>query len=264
MSFLLSELKLLGLTRHRQKFLSLIKRKMLSTLPEKLKKVFFYGKSCYCPVCNSNIRKYESFGNIAKCWCPVCASMRWHRLSWIFLKKRTNLFDGMLKKMLHIAPEVSFEPRFKRIANLDYVTGDLFNPNVMVKMDVTDIPFDDNSFDAIFCSHVLEHIPDDRQALNEFFRVLNLSGWAVFLVPIRMHKLTDEDLDVTDPKERVKRFGQHDHVRFYGKDFEDRLQEAGFKVNIIKATDLVEADKLEYMGLKEKGILFYCQKNLQV
>ena len=261
MGFQLSELKLLDLTRHRQMFVSRIKRKILSSLPEKPKKVFFYGKSCYCPVCNSDIRKYESFGHMAKCWCPVCTSMRWHRLGWIFLKKRTNLFDEMPKKMLHIAPEVSFEPRFKRIANLDYVTGDLLEPNVMVKMDVTDIPFDNNSFDVIFCSHVLEHIPNDRQALNEFFRVLNFDGWAVFIVPIRMHKLTDEDLNVTNPKERVKRFGQHDHVRFYGKDFEDRLLEAGFEVTPIRTIDLVEVDRLESMGLKEKEILFYCQKN---
>ena len=261
MGFQLSEIKIIGLTRHRQMLFSRIKMRVLLSLPEKLKKTLFYGKSCHCPVCDSQIRKYESFGHIARSWCPVCASMKWQRLGWIFLEKRTNLFDGIPKKMLHIAPEVSFEPRLKQVASLDYVTGDLYNPNVMVKMDVTDIPFDENSFDAIFCSHVMEHIPDDLQALKEFFRVLNPGGWAVFIVPIRMHKMTDADLDVTDPKEREKRFGQHDHVRFYGKDFADRLQKAGFKVAPVKATDLIEADKLEYMGLREKEILFYCQKN---
>ena len=261
MGFQLSEVKLLSLTRHRQMLLSRIEMKILLSLPEKLKKTLFYGKSCYCSVCHSNIRRYQSFGHIPKSWCPVCASMKWQRLGWMFLEKRTNLFDGMPKKMLHIAPEVSFEPRLKRVANLDYLTGDLFDPNVMVKMDVTDIPFNDNSFDIIFCSHVMEHIPNDRTALKEFFRVLNFGGWAVFMVPIRMHKLTDEDLKVTNPKEREKRFGQQDHVRFYGRDFKDRLQEAGFDVTPIEATDLVEADKLEYMGLKEKEILFYCQKN---
>ena len=261
MGFQLTEVKLLGLTRHRQMLFSRIKMKVLLNLLEKLKKTLFQGTSCYCPVCDSHIRTYESFGHIAKSWCPVCASMRWQRLGWIFLKKRTNLFDGMLKKMLHIAPEVSFEPRLKRVTNLDYVTGDLFDPNVMVKMDVTDIPFDDKSFDVVFCSHVMEHIPDDRTALNEFYRVLNFGGWAVFMVPIRMHELTDEDLSVTNPQEREKRFGQQDHVRFYGRDFQDRLQQAGFEVTPIEATDLVEADKLEYMGLKEKEVLFYGQKN---
>ena len=261
MGFQLSEAKLLGLTRHRQMLFSRIKMKILLSVPEKLKKILFYGQNCYCPVCDSDIREYESFGHIAKSWCPVCASMKWQRLSWIFLKERTNLFDGIPKKMLHIAPEIAFEPRLKRVANLDYLTGDLFEPGAMVKMDVTDIPFEDNSFDIVFCSHVMEHVPDDRTALNEFFRVLNFGGWAVFIVPIRMHKLTDEDLNVTNPKEREKRFGQHNHVRFYGKDFEDRLQKAGFEVTPIKATDLVEADKLEYVGLRKKEILFYCQKN---
>ena len=102
---------------------------------------------------------------------------------------------------------MAFEPRLKRIANLDYLMGDLFEPNVMVKMDVTNIPFPNHSFDAIFCSHVMEDIPDYRKAFGEFFRVLTSSGWAVFIVPIRMNKLTDKDPKVTDPKERERRFG---------------------------------------------------------
>lgn len=252
---------MISLFTNRQKFLALAKRKILLSLPEKLKKVFFTGKTYYCPVCNSHIHKYEPFGIIAQAWCPVCGSMRWHRLAWLFLENRTNLFDGMPKKMLHIAPEVAFEQRFKRITNLDYLTADLLNPRAMVKMDITDISFPESSFDAVFCSHVMEHIPDDRKALSEFFRVLTSNGWAVFMVPIRMNKLTDEDLEVTDPKEREKRFGQHDHVRFYGGDFEERLKEAGFQVNVVFAENLVEVDRLKYMGLKKGDVLFYCQKN---
>jgi SAM-dependent methyltransferase len=260
MYFQLSEIKIIGLTRHRQMLLSRMKMRILQNLPEKFKKVLFYGKNCYCPVCESYIHRYEAFGHLTRSWCPVCSSMRWQRFGWLFLKKRTNLFDGIPKKMLHIAPEVSFEPRLKQVTNLDYLTGDLFDPNVMVKMDVTDIPFPNNSFDTIFCSHVMEHIPNDRKALKEFFRVLNCDGWAVFIVPIRLDRLTDEDLTVTDPKEREKRFGQYDHVRFYGRDFEERLQEAGFKVTLVKASDLLEIDRLEFLGLREKEVLFYCQK----
>lgn len=187
--------------------------------------------------------------------------MGWHRQAWLFLKRYTNLFDEMPKKMLHTAPEVAFQQKFKRIANLDYLTADLINPSVMVKMDITNIPFPNYSFDAIFCSHVMEYIPDDRKALREFFRVLTSNSWAIFIVPIRMSKLTDEDLEVTDPKERERRFGQHDHVRFYGWDFEERLKEAGFQVTVVRADNMVGAHECEYMGIMEKEVLFYCQKN---
>jgi SAM-dependent methyltransferase len=262
MGFQLSEIKLFSLSRHRQMLLSRIKMRVLRGFPEQLKKVLFYGKNCYCPVCESHIREYERFGHIARLWCPVCASMRWQRFAWLFLQHHTNLFDGMPKKMLHIAPEIAFEPRLKQVANLDYLTGDLFNPQVMVKVDITDMPFPNYSFDAIFCSHVMEHVPDDRKALRELMRVLSSGGWAIFLVPIRMNQRTDEDLGVTDSKERERRFGQHDHVRFYGWDFEERLRDAGFQVTVVRASDVIDANQFEQVGITKEEVLFYCQNNL--
>ncbi len=261
MGFQLSELKLIRLSRYRQMLLSRIKMKVLLALPEKLKQIFFYGSNCYCPVCKSHIREYERFGHMEKLWCPICGSMRWQRFAWVFLVNNTNLFDEKPKKLLHIAPEVAFEPRLKRIKNLEYLTADLFDPNVMVKVDVTDMPFPDHSFDGVFCSHVMEHVPDDRKAMSEFFRVLTSGGWAIFLVPIQMDQLTDEDLKITDPKERERRFGQHDHVRYYGRDFEDRLRESEFQVTVVRATDILDSSQLEQMRISRKEVLFYCQKN---
>lgn len=91
--------------------------------------------------------------------------------------------------------------------NDGYLTADLSNPKAMVKMDITDIQYPDESFDVIYCSHVLEHVPDDRKAMQEFFRVLKKDGWAVLLVPI-VGELTFEDPSIVDPVERTKIFGQ--------------------------------------------------------
>ena len=259
----LSEMKLVRLSRHRQMLVSRAKMRGLQGLPERFRKQLFQGEESYCPVCESRIHKFEQFGPISKSWCPICMSMRWQRLAWLFLKRPTNLFDASIR-LLHIAPEIAFEPRFRRIESFDYVTADLPDPNVMVKMDVCDIPFPHSSFDAIFCSHVMEHVPDDQKALCEFFRVLSSGGWAVFMVPIRMNRLTDEDLSITDPKERERRFGQFDHVRYYGRDFEDRLGKAGFQVTVFRPDDLVNEDQRESMGIHEKDALFYCQKPLSV
>jgi SAM-dependent methyltransferase len=97
------------------------------------------------------------------------------------------------------------------------------NPRAMVRMDITDIQYPKDTFDVIYCSHVLEHVVDDRKAMREFHRVLRPDGWALLLVPITVEK-TFEDPSVTDPEERLSVFGQEDHVRCYGPDYVERLR----------------------------------------
>jgi ubiquinone/menaquinone biosynthesis C-methylase UbiE len=129
-------------------------------------------------------------------------------------------------------------------------------------VDVTDIDFPDASFDAIFCNHVLEHVPDDRLALREIRRVLRPGGWASLLVPDVDRPVTDEDPTVTDPHERLRRFGQRDHVRRYGYDYVDRLREAGFVPEVVKMDDVLPDDQLERMRLVKFGNvepLFICR-----
>ena len=103
--------------------------------------------------------------------------------------------------------------------NLHYLSADIASPGAMVRMDITDIRFPADSFDVIYASHVLEHVPDDQQAMRELHRVLRPGGWAVLQVPI-VRDTTEEDPTVTDPTERERRFGQADHVRVYGRDGE--------------------------------------------
>ena len=163
--------------------------------------------------------------------------------------------------MLHVAPEPIFESRFKKQLGHNYLSADLFNPLAMVKMDITDIQYPDQSFDVIYCSHVLEHVQDDKKAMKEFFRVLKNNGWAILLVPITSEK-TFEDPSIIDPAQRLKAFGQDDHVRRYGPDFADRLADAGFTVQITTVSDLVNSEDATKMGLKSvnDGLIFYCIK----
>jgi len=218
----------------------------------------------FCPICQKTSSYFDLFGVNPRqdARCPHCGSLERHRLLYIFLKEKTDFFSNHSKKMLHIAPEPCLEALFKKAIG-EYITADLYNPNVMVKMDITDIQYENESFDIIYCSHVLEHVSDDHKAMREFFRVLKKDGWAILNVPIIRDK-TYEDPSITEPEEREKIFGQHDHVRAYGLDYADRLCEAGFSVAIIYAKDLLNESDMEKMGLSNgsAGEIFFCTKTL--
>ncbi len=128
----------------------------------------------------------------------------------------------------------------------------------MVRMDITDIQYPDNLFDVVYCSHVLEHVCDDRKAMREFNRVLKSNGWAVFLVPITAES-TFEDPSVTDPAERERLFGQHDHVRRYGPDLKDRLEQARFNVRCFTTAEIVGEKRIARLGVKKETV-FFCKK----
>ena len=112
-----------------------------------------------------------------------------------------------------------------------YITADLESPIADKHFDVQDIPLPASSVDVIICNHLLEHVEDDRRALSELYRILRPGGWGILLVPEdRERETTYEDNSITDPKERTRLFGQYDHRRVYGRDYDDRLREAGFEV----------------------------------
>jgi len=184
-----------------------------------------------------------------------------HRFVWYFFKEKTNLFKKENIKILHVAPEKPFENQLKELVGKSYITADLFNPDAMVKMDITNIQYPDESFNVIYCGHVLEHVPDDKKAMSELLRVLKKDGWAVLMVPVNSDK-TIEDPTLNNPKERLRLFGQEDHVRSYGPDFKDRLENTGFKVKVITPRDILTDEEIIRMGItKGAGDIFYCTKN---
>ncbi|HEY8553971.1 MAG TPA: class I SAM-dependent methyltransferase [Burkholderiales bacterium] len=161
--------------------------------------------------------------------------------------------------MLHVAPEESLSAVFRGIDNLDYLSVDLNDPAAMVRMDITNINYPDEHFSVIYCSHVLEHIPDDRKAIAELSRVLHRDGWALIQVPITAER-TYEDFSIVDPKERKKHFGQEDHVRRCGPDYVERIRSGGFEVQVLDATDVATDAECATMALEVGAPIFYCRK----
>lgn len=246
---------------------------VLSSLPEPVKAPIrrvrdwiaalpYRGAGRWCPVCRKSARAFREFGNPPRqdAMCPHCGALERQRLAWLFFERRTDLFDGRPKEMLHVAPELCFQRRLRRRLGRGYLAADLASPRAAVRMDITDIRLPDASFDVILCSHVLEHVPDDRRAMRELYRVLKPGGWAVLLVPITA-ETTFEDPAITDPAERLRAFGQEDHVRRYGPDYVDRLREAGFVVTAATVQDLAAPGDAVRMGLTPAaGDIFHCTR----
>jgi SAM-dependent methyltransferase len=223
---------------------------MLTLVKRALKRLVPYYRRVRCPLCGAHEHEFLPRGIVprANAFCQDCGSLERHRLVWHFFQRRTDLFDGKPKKMLHVAPEACLSRHFLRIPNLDYLTADLTSPTAMVQMDITDIQFADATFDVIYCSHVLEHVLNDREALREFRRVLRPTGWAALVVPID-GKVTFEDPKVTDPSERQRVFGDPTHVRLYGPDFRERLVESGLQVQAFRPTDCCDMADLARHGI---------------
>lgn len=225
----------------------------------KLFSVFYLGNKVECPICEHHYRKFLPFGRSYasrnNALCPNCLSLERHRMIWHFLKQKTDFFNTRYK-MLHIAPEYSFIKRIEKLSNIDYITADIESPLAKVKLDILNIPFEDNSFNVILCNHVLEHIKDDIRAMKEVYRVLKPGGWAILQSCIDTNlKTTYEDFSITSPKERQKHFRQADHLRVYGQDYKERLEKAGFTVKVI---DLYEGN--ERYGFAKNDYLYYCEK----
>lgn len=216
----------------------------------------------YCPVCGRWARYFISYGRPARpdAQCPFCGSLERQRLLWLYLHGHSDDLRNGAGPLLHVAPAPCLESRLKKSLGVRYLTADLFDPRAMVKLDVTNIERPDGHFAAIICSHVLEHVDDDRRAMAEFFRTLRPGGTAILMVPITAPR-TFEDPAIVSPGERLRAFGQEDHVRRYGPDFVDRLRESGFAVAVVSTMDLASSADGLTMGLTSAaGEIYACTK----
>ncbi|MEN9335067.1 MAG: hypothetical protein RLZZ500_54 [Bacteroidota bacterium] len=193
---------------------------------------------------------------------PSTLSLERHRLLWMYLQRETDFFTATAKKkVLHFAPEQEFYKRFKKQTNIDYTTTDLLSPLADVKADICNLPFEDNTYDIIFCNHVLEHIPDDTKAMQELYRVMKPGGMGIFQIPQDLNRaVTFTDDSITDPKERATIFGQYDHVRVYGRDYFDKLRQIGFTVVEEDYTSKLNPADVERFCLAKGEIIPVCFK----
>ena len=198
--------------------------------------LLYRGRRVACPLCGKSFRKFLPYGYVTprkNALCPHCLALERHRLLWLYLERETTLKEA-LPELLHIAPEVCLMRHLKPLykgAKERYRTADLESPLADLHFDIQQIPLADNSFDVIFCNHIMEHVEDDLCAMQELYRVMSHGGWGVVLSPVDLSRQhTFEDDTITDEAERTRIFGQYDHRRVYGRDYADRLRSVGFEV----------------------------------
>ena len=235
------------------------------------------GKQYYCPFCGYESKKLAKIGaNFPVIkekkivgggrrlgGCLNCGSTDRERLIYIYLKEKLNLFTEINRNVfvLHIAPEKRISKLFFNERFPNYVCGDKHEerysyPEYVKHLDIRDLPFENEYFDLIICNHVLEHIPNDFEAMSELYRVLKKGGQAILQVPISLElEATFEDKNITSPKERERVFGQSDHVRIYGQDYPSRLSECKFIVEKVNFSDEV----INY-GLNKDEVIFVAHK----
>jgi Methyltransferase domain len=197
----------------------------------------------------------------AHCICPGCLSISRERL---LIAAIEHLFKPRNLHILHFAPEEKVYPKlaaFNQVVAADIVPG-LYRhiaPGI-VPANITDLPFENNGFDMVWANHVLEHVPDDRRAMQELYRVLKPGGTAVLQVPISpLPGLCLEDGNAATKQQRSALFGQNDHVRIYTlHDYLQRLSGAGFEVKIFSPESFAPPG----LSIQEGEVLITGQKPL--
>ncbi len=242
-----------------------------------LKRIYYRGNKYVCPICNSELRTLTPIGResilytelqiigagLRYAGCGVCGSTDKERLLFIYLKNliENSEFTKKIHKVLHVAPELSIKNLLNSSSNIIYRAGDYFAegysyPSDVEHLNIENTGFNDNSFDLIVCCHVLEHVNDDQRAINELFRILNYFGTAILQVPISM--IINDTIEIEDKRSSLLNlhlYGQEDHLRLYGRDYFEKLKNAGFEVEFVNVSNDVN------YGLNKHEFLIIARKN---
>jgi SAM-dependent methyltransferase len=186
--------------------------------------------------------------------CPSCRALERHRQHFLLVQCEPQWIDGA--RLLHFAPEPCFVEDYARRA-VTYVRADYFPGPEEVRVDIQKMQFDDNSFDTIICHQIMEHVPDDRAAMHELYRVARPGGMVLLSTPIiEAWQTTYENPGATDSQARELYFGQNDHVRFYGRNFRELVASVGFEIT----EDVASEPDVSRYALQRGHVIFVCTK----
>jgi SAM-dependent methyltransferase len=227
----------------------------MSPLREFARRVQYAGLARYCPLCRAHVRLFHPHGVVPRpnAVCPVCLSRDRHRLAWLWLREKTKLGKAPMR-LLHVAPEAVVAKRLQALPNLHYISGDIVH-KAHLRMDVCKLPFPNASFDFVYCSHVLNMVPDDRPAIAELFRILRPGAMVLLQVPTARDETTIElSLQSVQP-ERLAALGDADMYRRYGQfELTQRMGRAGFAAEAVAWFQQYEPAQQQRLGLIDEPL----------
>lgn len=217
--------------------------------------LFFRGDKYCCNICNRGLRKFIQVHDSDKL-CPRCGSLARNRRLYDVLQK------GYLKKnniVVDFSPSRNLYRVLKENENIKYISTDFAGEFLSDQhYDINNIDLPDQSIDLIICYHILEHIDDDGRAISELHRILKIDGTCIIQTPFKEGDIYEDPL-IQSSEERLKHFGQTDHVRIYSvQGLKNRLSLSGFHVEVrafIEPSD-------NKSGFKEKEYILIAQKKI--
>ena len=218
-----------------------------------------------CPDAVQNMRLFQEHhvigGGYRATWqCPICGGgdrTRW--LLWV-LSRYTPIFRDKCR-VLHFAPEREVSLRIVSNPDCDYYSGDIEPGKAMHITDITNIQYRDAMFDYIIANHVLEHIIDVNLAMRELRRVLKADGRLVLSFPICTDQKTLERADINTDALRLEYYGQSDHVRLYGSDYLERIEQYGWEVTVYSPKDMCSNEEIVRYGfIPDDVIMIVCKR----
>ncbi len=241
-------------------------------------------KTLQCPVCNSSVKKFlplpkfyeknskkhgfKHFGkaetiNVEHYSCPKCGASDRERLYALYLEREViNKQHPRKISLIHFAPESALSKKLEELNFLAYRTADFASDEVDDKVDITNLSlYEDNSFDIFICSHVLEHVQNDKVAVKELYRILKIGGFGILMVPVIPYlEKTLEDFTKTTDEERWRYFGQNDHIRLYAKsDYVELIKGSAFNLKQLGAAYFGE-EMFDRAGITRQSVLYIVEK----
>lgn len=212
----------------------------------------------FCPACRRASPAFEPVGTRPEARCPRCQGVERSRFSALLLDVLGPWLRDGERRVLEIAPQTIMQNVLSDRFGLTYTGIDLLEDRpVDAWADLTRLPFADDAFDLVICSHVLEHVPDDRAAMRELARVTATDGLVVVFVPHRPDRPTDEG-PLGPGETNTSRFGQDDHVRWYGADLDDRLLAEGLRPLVLRPPDVLTDAEVERFRLDPEERVWLC------
>lgn len=211
----------------------------------------YKGETCQCNICDKKLKEFilVENGNLV---CPVCGSLGRTRRLWDILNRE---FLKPNIKILDFSPSRAIYRSLKNNNSVEYFPSDFENEFLAdYNYDITNINAKSDEFDLIICYHILEHIENDKQAISELYRVLKPNATCIIQTPFKEGEIY-EDFSIKSKEERVKHFGQDDHVRIYSVNgLTERLIDAGFEV------DVRTYDENDYYKMSQNESILICKK----